>query len=242
MNEILRDREHASIRLVMNPDRMVIKEAQRTFTYLNLYGYLTDAVIVNRVFPDEVAGGYFGDWRERQRERLERGPRGLRPGPGAHRPLLRGGGDRRRGCSTGSAPSCSSAGVDPAAVLHTELAHEIESVNGTATLRIRVPFGERGEIGLKKVGAELIVSVGPRKRTIILPAALARRRPTGAKLERRRARGELQELPRATMATPEQPHQCVELCPICRGAEVLRATVDARSCAASGRRSSARRW
>ncbi|MGH2952027.1 MAG: ArsA family ATPase, partial [Solirubrobacterales bacterium] len=54
MNEILRDRERASIRLVMNPDRMVIKEAQRTFTYLNLYGYLTDAVVVNRIFPDEL--------------------------------------------------------------------------------------------------------------------------------------------------------------------------------------------
>ena len=55
----------------MNPDRMVIKEAQRTFTYLNLYGYLTDAVVVNRIFPDELADGYFGDWRARQRERLE---------------------------------------------------------------------------------------------------------------------------------------------------------------------------
>ena len=66
MNEILRDRERASIRLVMNPDRMVIVEAQRTFTYLNLYGYLTDAVIVNRIFPDDVEGGYFGAWRERQ--------------------------------------------------------------------------------------------------------------------------------------------------------------------------------
>ena len=70
MNAILRDRGRCSIRLVMNPDRMVINEAQRTFTYLNLYGYLTDAVIVNRVFPDEVAGGYFGAWRERQREHL----------------------------------------------------------------------------------------------------------------------------------------------------------------------------
>ena len=74
MNEILRDRERASIRLVMNPDRMVIKEAQRTFTYLNLYGYLTDAVIVNRVFPDEVAGGYFGAWRERQARAARRDP------------------------------------------------------------------------------------------------------------------------------------------------------------------------
>ena len=80
MNEILRDRAHASIRLVMNPDRMVIKEAQRTFTYLNLYGYLTDAVIVNRVFPEELAGGYFGEWHERQRRAARGGPRRLRPG------------------------------------------------------------------------------------------------------------------------------------------------------------------
>ena len=79
MNEILRDRERASIRLVMNPDRMVINEAQRTFTYLNLYGYLTDAVIVNRVFPEEVAGGYFGAWRERQARAARRGPRPASP-------------------------------------------------------------------------------------------------------------------------------------------------------------------
>jgi len=52
MNEILRDNEHVSVRLVMNPDRMVIDEARRTFTYLNLYGYLTDAVVVNRVQRD----------------------------------------------------------------------------------------------------------------------------------------------------------------------------------------------
>src|SRR5215213_10021451 len=55
MNEILRDHERVSIRLVMTPDRLVIDEARRTFTYLSLYGYLTDAVIVNRVFPAEVA-------------------------------------------------------------------------------------------------------------------------------------------------------------------------------------------
>jgi arsenite-transporting ATPase len=181
MNEILRDRERASIRLVMNPDRMVIREAQRTFTYLNLYGYLTDAVVVNRVFPDELAGGYFGEWRDRQHDRLEEVRSGFAPVPvltaryfdeeviGAR--ML----DRLAGELFG-------ADLDPAAVMHTELAHELESRNGTATLRIRVPFGEKGEIGLKKVGAELIVSVGPRKRTIILPAALARRSPTAAKL------------------------------------------------------------
>ena len=70
MNEILRDRERCTIRLVMNPDKMVIGEAMRTFTYLNLYGYLTDAVIVNRLFPAGV-GDYFAAWRRVQEENLE---------------------------------------------------------------------------------------------------------------------------------------------------------------------------
>ena len=185
LNEILRDREHASIRLVMNPDRIVIKEAQRTFTYLNLYGYLTDAVVVNRVFPDELDDGYFADWRARQGERLAEIRHGFAPVPvltaryfdeeviGIR--ML----DRLAAelfDPDGSEP------VDAASVLHSELTRELSSHNGTARLRIRIPFGERGDVGLKKVGPELIVSVGPRKRTIILPAALARRSPTGATL------------------------------------------------------------
>src|SRR5207248_7718113 len=71
MNGILRDRASTSLRLVMNPDRMVIREAMRTFTYLNLYGYLTDAVVVNRLFPEEVADGYFGAWAETQKRQMD---------------------------------------------------------------------------------------------------------------------------------------------------------------------------
>ena len=67
MNGILRDRSRTTIRLVMSPDRMVVKEAMRTFTYLNLYGYLTDAVIVNRILPAE---GYFAEWRAAQEDQL----------------------------------------------------------------------------------------------------------------------------------------------------------------------------
>ena len=94
MNEILRDTDSVSVRLVMTPDRMVVDEARRTFTYLNLYGYLTDAVVVNRVFPEEVravlrrvarapAGG------------ARRGPVRLRAGAGAARAVLRRGGRGR---------------------------------------------------------------------------------------------------------------------------------------------------
>jgi arsenite-transporting ATPase len=181
MNDILRDRERASIRLVMNPDRMVIVEAQRTFTYLNLYGYLTDAVIVNRLFPEDVDDGYFGPWRRRQAEHLNLVKEGFAPVPmltaryfdeevmGAR--ML----DRLAGELFES--------VAPAKLMHTELAQEVFSKDGRTVLRLRMPLAERGDVDLKKVGQELIVTVGREKRTIILPSALARRRPTGARLE-----------------------------------------------------------
>jgi arsenite-transporting ATPase len=181
MNEILRDRERASVRLVINPDRMVIREAQRTFTYLNLYGFLTDAVVVNRVFPEQVADGYFGPWRERQREHLRAVEDGFAPVPvltaryfeeevvGAR--ML----DRLAGELF--------ADRAPEELLHAELAHELTSADGRAELRLHIPFTEKGELELKKVGPELIVVVGREKRTIILPSALARHRPAGARFE-----------------------------------------------------------
>ena len=80
MNGILRDRSRTTVRLVMNPDRMVVKEAMRTFTYLNLYGYLTDAVVVNRLLPAE---GYFADWSEVAAGAARAGALGLRARAGA---------------------------------------------------------------------------------------------------------------------------------------------------------------
>ena len=66
--------------------------------------------------------------------------------------------------------------------MHTELAHEIESQNGTATLRIKVPFGTKGDVSLKNIGLELVVRVDGHKRTIMLPGAMAAHRPTSATL------------------------------------------------------------
>jgi arsenite-transporting ATPase len=181
MNEILRDRERASIRLVMNPDRMVIREAQRTFTYLNLYGYLTDAVVVNRVFPEDVAGGYFGPWRERQREQLEAVFEGFAPVP-----VLTA---RYFDAEVVGAEMLDRLAADlfsetaPHQVLHSELAHRLETEDGRTVLRLEIPFSDKGDINLRKVGAELIVRVGREKRTIILPAALSDHRPAGASFE-----------------------------------------------------------
>src|SRR5919202_3250264 len=136
MHELLRDSARASIRLVMTPDRMVVAEAMRTFTYLNLYGYLTDAVVVNRVFPEEV-DGYFGAWRAVQAEQLELVQSGFAPVPVLEVPyferevlgaeML----DRLAGELFGPR--------DPAAVLHDRVTQELKLSDERAELRLDLP-------------------------------------------------------------------------------------------------------
>jgi arsenite-transporting ATPase len=195
MSEILRDRSHSSIRLVMNPERMVIKEAQRTFTYLNLYGYLTDAVVVNRVFPDDVEGGYFSAWRDVQREHVELVEQAFAPVPVLRAPFFE--------QEVVGPPMLARLGEAvfgaraPERVLYHDQSLALLMDGDGAELRLRVPFAEKGDVKLKKIGLELVIRVGGRKRNIVLPSALASFRPREARLEQGelRVRFERQETP-----------------------------------------------
>jgi arsenite-transporting ATPase len=181
MNDILRDRSTTSVRLVMNPDRMVVKEAMRTFTYLNLYGYLTDAVVVNRIFPEELAEGYFADWREVQSEHMELVRSAFSPVPILTAPYF------PREVVGDEMLDLLADEVfgerEPADILHRELSQELSADNGRATLRLPIPFAERGDIELKKIGLEVVVRVGGQKRTIILPPTMAGYSTTGARFD-----------------------------------------------------------
>jgi arsenite/tail-anchored protein-transporting ATPase len=181
MSEILRDRSRSSIRLVMNPERMVIKEAQRTFTYLNLYGYLTDAVVVNRVFPDDVEGGYFAAWREVQREHVELVEQAFAPVPVLRAPFFE---QEVVGPEMLERLGEAVFGGQPAdRILYRDQSLALRMDGDVADLRVRVPFAERDDLKLKKIGLELVVRVGGRKRNIVLPSALASFRPRDARLE-----------------------------------------------------------
>jgi arsenite-transporting ATPase len=180
MNEILRDHARVSVRLVMTPDRLVIDEARRTFTYLNLYGYLTDAVVVNRVFPEEV-GAYFGGWRERQQRHLADVEAAFAPVP-----VLRASYFEEEVVGAGMLDRLGEAAFadrDAAAMLHQRLTQELEVTDGAARLRLDLPFADKGDISLKKIGLELVVRVDGHKRTLILPPALGDFRPAGATFE-----------------------------------------------------------
>jgi arsenite/tail-anchored protein-transporting ATPase len=180
MNGLLHDHERCTIRLVLNPDRMVIGEAMRTFTYLNLYGYLTDAVIVNRVFPSEV-DGYFAAWREVQERHLALVRSAFAPVPVICAPYF----DQevvgsemldRMARALFDDPE-----VDPGAVLHSTLTQELALVGDGARLRLAIPFARKEEISVKKIGLELVVAANGHKRTIALPGALAGYRPREAR-------------------------------------------------------------
>ena len=191
MNEILRDRERATVRLVMNPDKMVIGEAMRTFTYLNLYGYLTDAVIVNRVFPAEV-GDYFAGWRRVQEEHLELVRSAFAPVPVLCAPVLRAGGRRGARCSTGSADALfAPAGTTRRRSCTTRSPRSSRSPSDEARLRLALPFARKGDITLKKIGLELIVGVDGQKRTIMLPPRAGRLQADRREVRGRRARGDV---------------------------------------------------
>jgi len=177
MNQILRDHERTSIRVVTNPDRMVIDESRRTFTYLNLYGFLTDAVVVNRVFPETV-GPYFAAWRERQQEHLADVQAAFAPVPVLQAPYFE---TEVQGAEMlDRLGAALFADRDAAAVLHPRLTQELRVDERSATLRLDLPFAEKEAISVKKVGLELIVRVDAHKRTIILPPSMRGFDPTGA--------------------------------------------------------------
>jgi arsenite-transporting ATPase len=182
LNGILRDRAHATVRLVMNPDRMVIGEAMRTFTYLNLYGYLTDAIVVNKVFTADV-GDYFARWRALQQEHLELVSSAFAPVPILAAPYF-----ETEVIGPAMLDRLADAlflqgGHEPAAVLYDAITQTIEVAGDGAVVRLALPFALKGDISLKKIGLELIVTVAGHRRTIVLPDSMAPFKPSGARFE-----------------------------------------------------------
>jgi len=181
MKEILTDPKRSSVRLVLNPEKMVIKEAQRALTYLNLYGYVADAVICNRVFPPQLQRGYFAEWSLIQGRYLEMIQRGFSPLPIWEVPLF----DRevvglemleRMGRTL-------FAERDPLQVFIPGPIQTVRKKGPHYFLRLKLPFLKKDEVSLLKRGDELVISIGNFRRDLILPRALANLAVKRARLE-----------------------------------------------------------
>ena len=171
MHDILSDPQKASVRLVLNPEKMVIKEAQRTFAYLNLYGYLTDAVISNRLIPAWVQDSYFDSWKESHEKYSQMIEEAFSPLPILKAPLF----DQEVvGLDMLRRMAESIYGYDdPTDIYFVGRTHSVEKKDGRYILSLPLPFVEKQDLQLTRSGDELIVHIGNRKRNLILPRVLA---------------------------------------------------------------------
>jgi len=177
----LTNQDVTSMRLVVNPEKMVIKEAQRTFTYLNLYGYSTDLIICNRLIPDEVKDRYFSFWKKSQSQYYKAIEEGFAPLPISGAPLL-----KREVVGIPMLEVMADALYgedDPTKFFFRGQVQNFQKEDKHYTLTLTLPFIEKGDISLTRSGDELVVQVGNFKRNITLPHALAGLAATEAKFE-----------------------------------------------------------
>ncbi|MDH3539702.1 MAG: TRC40/GET3/ArsA family transport-energizing ATPase [Acidimicrobiia bacterium] len=181
VRDILTNPFVTSARLVLNPEKMVISEARRTYTYLGLFGYAVDGVIVNRVLPDAVTDPYFKRWQEVQADYLMDIEEGFADVEIRRLRLF----DEEM------------VGIDKLRLLGDELFGDVDPTDRLSAgepfqviddgddviLAIAVPFAEKGEVDVVRYAEELIITVGSYRRAFILPNSLRRREVRRAQLE-----------------------------------------------------------
>jgi arsenite-transporting ATPase len=180
MRMLLADAKKTSVRVVLTLEQVVIKEAQRSFTYFHLYDYPTDLVVVNRVLPDGV-GDYFRGWYQKQREYAPLVERTFAPIPLLDAPffdrevvgieMLRELGKALYGDR------------DPTDFFYRGRPYSVTRDNGSFILSVELPFTSREQISLSRHADELLIDLGTWRRTLVLPRALIDATAEGAKFE-----------------------------------------------------------
>lgn len=170
MKEILGDPSTSTVRIVLNLEKMVVKEAQRAFTYLSLYDYLTDLIVVNRVLPKEADSPYFANWKKAQRRSAKAVDEAFSPVPILTTRLF----DREMVGLENLSEMARSIyhDRDPTERFYTELSQRMYKKDGGYELELRLPFISREQLDVTHKEGELFVTVGPYKREISLPRAL----------------------------------------------------------------------
>jgi arsenite/tail-anchored protein-transporting ATPase len=181
VRSVLTDPDTTSIRLVVNPERMVLAEGRRAFAYLQLYGYGVDAVLVNRILPEEGTGEALRPYLEAQRGYLDEIEASFAP-----LPILRVG--HRGGEVFGVALLRELAaelygGRDPTIVLYRGEAYRLEEEEGGYRLELRLPAAFAGHVGARQVGDEVILQLDSQRRSYSLPRFLAYYHLTESRLD-----------------------------------------------------------
>jgi arsenite/tail-anchored protein-transporting ATPase len=169
MRELLADRDKTSVRLVLTFEQVVIKEAERSFTYFHLYDYPTDLVVANRVLPKDV-GDYFQGWYEAQQTYAPMVEQAFMPIPVRQAPYF----DREMvGLDMLRELAAALYGeADPTEFFYRGRPYKATRNDGVYELAVELPFTSKEQIQLSRRGDELLIDVGTWRRNLVLPRAL----------------------------------------------------------------------
>ena len=182
LQKLLLNKEVVSLRIVTTPEKIVISEAKRNFTCLYLYNYNVDAIIVNRIFPQEAMDGYFSKWKQMQEEGLEEINQSFSEVPKLKLPLLSR--ELRSPDVLKEAGDILFADTDPLQVLFKREIYQIEQMeDGRTLLRILLPFADKEALDLQCEGTEIVLSVKNEVRRFQIPGNIGNKEIVSAKFD-----------------------------------------------------------
>jgi arsenite/tail-anchored protein-transporting ATPase len=182
ITETLTNPAETSVRLVMNPEKMVIKESQRALTYLSMYGMTVDTVVVNKILPVDQDSGYLNHWKDIQQRYLQDVEHSFAPLPIYHVPYYA---EEVVGLEKLRAMGLDIYGdSDPTAVLYEEAPMDLAKLDdGSYRVRIKLPFADVNQLDLFQNGDELVIQIGDFRRIMTLPVSLAGQEAGQAEME-----------------------------------------------------------
>lgn len=181
MKKIFSDRDITSIRIVVNPEKMVIKEAQRSFTYLNIYDFNVDAIVVNRVIPDNVHDDYFMVWKDIQKKYKDEIVQSFQPIPIYYAPLFETEVVGMKMLNRMAEEIFKS--EDPIAIKYNGRSQRVDKDGEDYVMTIEMPFVDKKDLNLNQKGDQLIIKAGSIKRNIALSRILLDYSITKARFE-----------------------------------------------------------
>ena len=183
LRDTLSNPEISSYRVVLQPEKMVVREAERAVSYLGLFNYPVDSIVVNRILPESAGeSGFYQSRRQLQEKYLEIIDNNFKPLPMWYAPYYQ---HEVVGVEALSQLAQDAFdGQDPAQVFYEGKLQEIEEFeDGRCALRIPMPFVTSGDVKLRKRGDEMFITIGNFKREMILPTVLAKRKAEGGALK-----------------------------------------------------------
>ena len=181
LEKVLTDNKQTSVRLVTNPEKMVIKESLRAHAYLSLYNVSTDLVVANRIIPETVNDPFFEKWKNNQQVYKQEIHENFHPLPVKEVPLF-----SEEMCGMDALERLKETlyqDEDPAQVYYQEDTIRVVQDKQDYSLELYLPGIPKQQIQLNKTGDELNIRIGNHRRNLVLPQALAALKPSGAKME-----------------------------------------------------------